>query len=43
MICGSTTSLLGPDGEVVAVLYERPRLAMGYHPGRREPTRIERT
>lgn len=36
-------TLLGPDGEVVAALYERPRLAMGYHPGDREPSRIERT
>ena len=36
-------TLLGPDGEIVAWLYERPRLALGFHPGAREPSRIERS
>jgi hypothetical protein len=35
-------TLLGPDGEPLVLLYERPRLAMGFHPGDREPTRTER-
>lgn len=34
--------LLGPDGEPLVRLYERPRLAMGYQPGAREPSRTER-
>lgn len=33
--------ILGPDGEVVSRMYERPRIAMGYHPAK-EASRIER-
>lgn len=35
-------TLLGPDGDELVRLYERPRLAMGYHPDAREPSRVER-
>lgn len=33
--------LLGPDGDVISRLYERPRIAMGYIQGK-EASRIER-
>ncbi len=34
-------TLLGPDGEPLFLVYERPRIAMGYWPGK-EASRIER-
>lgn len=34
--------LLEPDGQPVSLLYERPRVAFGFRPGRKEPSRIKR-